>query len=163
MRGGILKTYSKVIQLVFAAMFLSILISSCSPLLKIHHEINPMSIAVLKIYDNKTVGVDYIDEEEVQSFPRKWIFEVLPGQHVVQVNHKDWGQEDSPHDKPRPILVKFKAIPQHLYLIEYHMGSHYSGAEIDDVTDEASKAVKARKDMEKWNWAEEYINKWQLK
>jgi hypothetical protein len=54
-----------------------------------HQEPNPMNISVLHIHDNKEVSEDYLDGKEMQSFPSKWIFEVLPGQHMVQVHHKD--------------------------------------------------------------------------
>jgi hypothetical protein len=43
------------------------------------------------------------------------------------------------------------------------VGTYYSGADIYDVTEESIKALTAKKDREKWDWAEEYIDKWQLK
>jgi len=153
----------KILHPAFMVFFLFLTAISCSPLIKMHQEAGPMNIAVLKIHDNQEVGVDFIDGKEVQSFPSKWLFEVLPGQHVVQVSHKDWSDKDSPHDPPRPLLVKVNALPRHLYFIEYHLGTHYAGAEIDDVTDEAVQAVKTGKYLKKWDWALEYIKQWGLK
>jgi hypothetical protein len=157
-------------RILLVVLFLSVMISSCSPLLKMHHETDPMLIAVLNKEDHDVATVEYIDGEIVEyingeylrSFSNKWIFEVLAGQHEVQVSYKDLNRAKGT-DKTERSLVKFNALPKHLYSLRLHVGSYYSGAEIIDVTDEAIKAVKANKDMGKWSWAKEYIDKWQLK
>jgi hypothetical protein len=146
-------------------LILSILASSCSPLVKMHHEINPMNIAVLYNEKPSASEVEFIDDENVQSFLSKQIYEVLPGKHVVQVYRKDLDQPEgggSTH-KTRPVLVEFTALPRHIYALRYHLGTYYSGADISDVTEESIKALTAKKDKGKWEWAEEYIDKWKLK
>jgi hypothetical protein len=137
-----------------------------------HHETNTRNIAVLYNEKPSISDIEYIDGEYVQSYLRKKIFEVLPGKHAVQVvYHESNDQTGSTNDgtksggsehKAKPFLVEFNALPRHIYVLIYHLGTYYSGADINDVTDEASKAVKTKSDMEKWSWAEEYINKWQL-
>jgi hypothetical protein len=157
-------------RILFVVLFFSVITSSCSPLLKMHHETDPMRIAVLNKEEHKVATVEYIDgetveyinEESLMSFSNKWIFEVLAGQHEVQVSYKDFNRAERT-DKTERFLVKFNALPKHLYSLIRHTGSYYSGAEIIDVTDEAIKEVKENKDMGKWSWAKEYIDKWQLK
>jgi hypothetical protein len=166
-----LRVYSSLIKHLLVVLSLSIA-ASCSPLLKMHHETNPMNIAVLNIEDTSLSEVEYIDGGNVQSIPSKRIFEILPGRHVVQVYYKNHGSNDGPDDVPKkadgssyrtnPVLVKFNALPRHLYSLICHTGSYYSGAEIVDVTDEAIEAVKAKKNMGKWNWTKGYLDKWQL-
>jgi hypothetical protein len=138
-------------------LFLSVLTFSCSPVLRMHHETNPMNIAVLYNEEPSVSDVEYIDGENVQSFLSKQIYELLPGKHVVQVRRKDKDQPEGggSHQMTRPVLVEFNALPRHIYTIIYHLGTYYSGADINDVT--------AKKDMRKWGWAEVYIDKWQLK
>jgi hypothetical protein len=151
-------------------LILSVIIFSCSPLLKMHHETDPMHIAVLNKEEHNLAKVEYIDGEMVEyinenyvmSFSNKWIFEVSAGQHEVQVSYRDFNRAEYTQ-KTKRFLVKFNALPKHLYSLICHVGSNYSGGEIIDVTDEAIKAVKANKDMVKWSWTKEYIDIWQLK